>query len=64
MNHSDDVRTWAVSRAQQILMREGMDLAMSAQDFDKDEVRARGKRLAMAIASSLMEASTVHAARG
>lgn len=53
----DDMENWAVNRAQQILMREGMDLAMSAQDFDVSRVRAKGKSLAMAIAASLVEAS-------
>lgn len=57
MRKRDDVENWAVYRAQEILMREGMDLAMSAQDFDSGRVRAKGKLLAMAIASSLVEAS-------
>ena len=61
MNKRDDVENWAVNRAQEILMREGMDLAVSAQDFDVTRVRAKGKQLAMAIAASLVEASWVRA---
>ncbi|WP_275787514.1 hypothetical protein [Pararhizobium gei] len=63
MRENDDVENWAVHRAQQILMREGMDLALSARDPDTGSVRAKGKLLAMAIAASLMEASWVAADR-
>ncbi|MCV9962209.1 hypothetical protein OIU34_09890 [Pararhizobium sp. BT-229] len=61
MRKRDEVENWAVYRAQQILMREGMDLALSARDFDSGAVRAKGKLLAMAIAASLLEASAVAA---
>lgn len=61
MQKRDDVENWAVYRAQQILMREGMDLALSARDFDTGTVRAKGKLLAMAIAASLVEASAARA---
>ncbi|WP_426124843.1 hypothetical protein [Pararhizobium sp. PWRC1-1] len=61
MQKRDDVENWAVYRAQQILMREGMDLALSARDFDSGTVRAKGKLLAMAIAASLVEASAARA---
>ncbi|NHT74633.1 hypothetical protein C8J35_103271 [Rhizobium sp. PP-F2F-G38] len=57
MGKNDNVENWAVLRAQQILMREGMDLAVSARDANTGAVRAKGKLLAMAIAASLMEAS-------
>lgn len=57
MSKRDDVENWAVFRAQQILMHEGMDLAMSARDSDSGAIRIKGKQLAMAIAASLMEAS-------
>ncbi|PYE29485.1 hypothetical protein C8J38_101256 [Rhizobium sp. PP-WC-2G-219] len=57
MGKNDNVENWAVLRAQQILMREGMDLAVSARDPNTGAVRAKGKLLAMAIAASLMEAS-------
>ena len=57
MRQRDEVENWAVCRAQQILMREGMDLALSARDFDAGTIRAKGKLLAMAIAASLLEAS-------
>ncbi|MBW9063250.1 hypothetical protein JNB71_07960 [Rhizobium herbae] len=59
MRKRDDVENWAVYRAQQILMREGMDLALSARDLDKKAIRAKGKLLAMAIVASLLEASAV-----
>jgi hypothetical protein len=59
MRKRDEVENWAVNRAQQILMREGMDLALSAREFDSGTVRAKGKLLAMAIAASLVEASVV-----
>jgi len=61
MRKRDDVENWAVYRAQQILMREGMDLALSARDLDSSTIRATGKLLAMAIAASLLEASAVAA---
>ncbi|CAN7279030.1 hypothetical protein LJR255_001311 [Pararhizobium sp. LjRoot255] len=61
MRKRDEVENWAVDRAQQILMREGMDLALSARDFDSNTIRAKGKLLAMAIAASLLEASAVAA---
>ncbi|CAN7153569.1 hypothetical protein LJR235_000083 [Pararhizobium sp. LjRoot235] len=61
MRKRDEVENWAVDRAQQILMREGMDLALSARDFDSNAIRAKGKLLAMAIAASLLEASAVAA---
>lgn len=61
MRKRDDVENWAVYRAQEILMREGMDLALSARDFDSTTIRAKGKLLAMAIAASLVEASAVRA---
>jgi hypothetical protein len=61
MQKRDDVENWAVYRAQQILMREGMDLALSARDFDNGAIRAKGKLLAMAIAASLVEASAARA---
>jgi len=35
-----------------------MDLALSARDLDSNAIRAKGKLLAMAIAASLLEAST------
>lgn len=57
MGKSDSIENWAVLRAQQILMREGMDLAVSVRDANTGAVRAKGKLLAMAIAASLMEAS-------
>ncbi|WP_244475168.1 MULTISPECIES: hypothetical protein [unclassified Rhizobium] len=57
MGKYDSVENWAVLRAQQILMREGMDLAVSVRDANTGAVRAKGKLLAMAIAASLMEAS-------
>ncbi|OLP59141.1 hypothetical protein BJF93_04290 [Xaviernesmea oryzae] len=57
MESQDYVRDWALQRAQQIVLREGMDLALSAQDFDTRRVRQRGKSLVMAIAESLIEAS-------
>jgi hypothetical protein len=59
MRKRDEVENWAVYRAQQILMREGMDLALSARDLDSRAIRDKGKLLAMAIAASLLEASAV-----
>jgi hypothetical protein len=61
MRNTTDVETWAVQRAQEILMREGMDLAVSALDRNSVAVRAKGKLLAMAIATSLLEASSARA---
>ncbi|MDQ0318530.1 hypothetical protein QO002_000668 [Pararhizobium capsulatum DSM 1112] len=61
MHKRDEVENWAVHRAQQIVMREGMDLVLSARDLDPKIIRIRGKQLAMAIATSLVEASAVQA---
>ncbi|WP_075290829.1 hypothetical protein [Pararhizobium arenae] len=58
MHKRDEVESWAVHRAQQIVMREGMDLVLSARDLDPKIIRIRGKQLAMAIATSLVEASS------
>jgi hypothetical protein len=57
MGKFESVENWAVLRAQQILMHEGMELAVSVRDDNTGAVRAKGKLLAMAIAASLMEAS-------
>ncbi len=57
MNERDDVNNWAIYRAQQILQREGMDLAKSARSFDHNAIRENGILLARAIAASLIEAS-------
>ena len=58
MGKFESVENWAVLRAQQILMHEGMELAVSVRDDNTGAVRAKGKLLAMAIAASLMEASS------
>ncbi|OJF98737.1 hypothetical protein [Pararhizobium antarcticum] len=57
MNQRDDINTWAIYRAQEILGREGMDLAKSARSFDHKAIRENGMLLARAIAASLIEAS-------
>lgn len=61
MQKREEVENWAVHRAQQIVMREGMELVLSGRDLDPHVIHIRGKQLAMAIATSLMEASAVHA---
>lgn len=61
MRQREEVENWAVYRAQQIVMREGMNLALSARESDSTDVRAKGKLLAMAIAASLVEAYAVAA---
>lgn len=61
MDTHESLHIWAVQRAQQIVLREGMDLALSAQDFDTRRVHQRGKKLAMAIAESLIEAAKARA---
>lgn len=57
MQKREEVENWAVHRAQQIVMREGMELVLSGRDLDPNIIRIRGKQLAMAIATSLVEAS-------
>lgn len=58
MQKREEVENWAVHRAQQIVMREGMELVLSGRDLDPNIIRIRGKQLAMAIATSLVEASS------
>ena len=57
MQKREEVENWAVHRAQQIVMREGMELVLSGRDLDPNIIRIRGKQLAMAIATSRVEAS-------
>lgn len=61
MHKREEVENWAVHRAQQIVMREGMELVLSGRDLDPNIIRIRGKQLAMAIATSLLEASVARA---
>lgn len=46
---------WAITRAHEIMMREGLQLALSAQNLDKKKVRTNSYRLRQAIADCLLE---------
>ncbi|TMV22892.1 hypothetical protein BJG94_02695 [Rhizobium sp. Td3] len=51
-----DYESWATSVAYSIVMHEGLDLALSAQNLDKGKTRSNRHRLMEAIRQSLLEA--------
>lgn len=51
-----DYESWATSVAYSIVMHEGLDLALSAQNLDKSKTRNNHQRLMEAIRASLLEA--------
>jgi hypothetical protein len=55
MIESHEFEAWAMTRAHEIMMREGLQLALSAQNLDKRKVRNDSYRLRQAIADCLME---------
>lgn len=46
---------WTITRAHEIMMREGLQLALSAQNLDRKKVKADSYRLHQAITDCLME---------
>ncbi|MDO9415158.1 hypothetical protein [Pararhizobium sp.] len=57
MQQRSETTTWAVNRAQEIVLKEGFDLIKSARTLDQTAIRTNGMLLAKAIAASLVEAS-------
>ena len=55
MIESHEFEAWAMTRAHEIMMREGLQLALSAQNLDKRKVRSDSYRLRQAIADCLLE---------
>ena len=51
-----DYENWATTGAYSIVMHEGLDLALSAQNLDRGKTRNNRERLMEAIRTSLMEA--------
>lgn len=50
------IRLLAARRAQEIVLREGAALALSARDLDEDAIAADSQLLAIAIAQALVDA--------
>ncbi|MDS7597910.1 hypothetical protein [Agrobacterium tumefaciens] len=55
-----DYESWATSVAYSIVMHEGLDLALSAQNLDKGKIRNNRHRLMEAIRQSLLEARSLN----
>lgn len=51
-----DYESWATTVAYSIVMHEGLDLALSAQNLDRGKTRNNRERLMEAIRTSLLEA--------
>lgn len=61
MTDNKDIETWAMVRAQQIVMQQGANLVVAAQRLDHKKTTANTYALRAAIASCLMEALSVPA---
>lgn len=59
MTDNNDIETWAMVRAQQIVMQQGANLVVAAQRLDHKKTTANTYALRAAIASCLMEALSV-----
>ena len=55
MIDQQEFEAWAIARAHQIILHEGMQLAQSAQYLDKIKLRSDVYRLRQAIADCLIE---------
>ncbi|AYM82001.1 hypothetical protein G6L67_12510 [Agrobacterium tumefaciens] len=51
-----DYESWAATVAYSIVMHEGLDLALSAQNLDRGKTKNNRERLMEAIRTSLLEA--------
>ncbi|AVH42646.1 hypothetical protein G6M70_03970 [Agrobacterium tumefaciens] len=51
-----DYENWATTVAYSIVMHEGLDLALAAQNLDRGKTRNNRERLMEAIRTSLLEA--------
>lgn len=63
MTDHTDIETWAMVRAQQIIMQQGANLVVAAQRLDHKKTTANTYALRAAIVKSLMEALSVPAAK-
>ncbi len=61
MTDKHDIETWAMVRAQQIIMQQGANLVVAAQRLDHKKTTANTYALRAAIADCLMEALSVPA---
>ncbi|MCD2180639.1 hypothetical protein OCK02_04095 (plasmid) [Rhizobium sp. TRM96647] len=57
------METWACSKAQEIVLREGFNLIRSARTGNNTEIREHSMMLAKVIAASLLEASVATGAQ-
>jgi hypothetical protein len=55
MAEQSEFEAWAMTKAHEIMMREGLQLALSAQNLDRRKVRSDSFRLRQAIADCLLE---------
>jgi hypothetical protein len=51
-----DVETWALARAHQIVLKEGLSLAKAAQDLDRKRSRSLVYELREVITAAILEA--------
>jgi hypothetical protein len=58
-----EIETWAMVRAQQIIMQQGANLVVAAQRLDHRKTTANTYALRAAIATSLMEAMSFPSAQ-
>ena len=59
MREQTDIETWAMVRAQQIVMQQGANLVVAAQRLDHKKTTANTYALRTAIMASLLEAMKV-----
>lgn len=55
-----DIEAWALTRAYEIVHREGYKLVVSAQNLDRKKTKDSSVQLLHAIANSLMEVQSRH----
>lgn len=55
MSERRDIEAWALTRAHEIMMHQGYQLIMAAQNLDRKGTRNNSYELRKAIAESLME---------
>lgn len=59
MNEREQLEVWALRRAEEIVLREGVGLMQAAQWLDKKLTVRTSKQLRNAICNSLLEAMTL-----
>jgi hypothetical protein len=58
MEEQRDFEAWALARAHNIMLNEGLQLAIAAQNLDKRRTKLNVYQLRQAIADSLLEVAT------